>query len=162
MSDALEAEQPQDGKLDEYEAQLKDAEETQEHNIQMLEDAKTEKNKLVEKNSNLKDSIEEIQGRIEQIELQARKLEARAEKLEQIRRRALQHKNTALEAVDELRQQRESFERERREQEETVQEYTQQAGEVCDRVEISEGETSESLETKFNRLQKDLDEQERV
>ncbi|KAK7522612.1 RecF/RecN/SMC [Phyllosticta citriasiana] len=162
MRDELEAEQPQDGRLEELESQLKEAEETVETNLQMFEDAKAEVARMQGKERALNERMADIQAKIDEVEVQVRKAETRVEKLEEVRRRALQRKNAALGAVDEIRQQRESFETERREQEEVVAEFTRQAGEICERVAIPDDETTSSLEKKVERLLKDLQEQERA
>ncbi|KAK8163102.1 putative DNA repair protein Rad18 [Phyllosticta citrichinensis] len=162
MQDALEAEQPQDGRLEELERQLKEAEEITEAHIQLFEDAKAEVRRMQGKERALNERIGEIQAKINQIGVQVRKAESRVEKLEDGRHRALQRKNVALAEVHELRQEREGFETQRREQEQTAREFTEQANAVCARVAVPEDETSKSLEEKAKKLIQDLQEQERA
>ena len=94
---------------------------------------------------------------IEEAELKVRKAESRATRCANERHAALHDKNTAIEAVAKENREKTQIETKRVQQVAIVDEFRGEAQQHCARVPVKEGETTDTLEKKYEKLKKDLE-----
>ena len=156
LQDALDADAIEEGRLEALKLQLAEAQEevtTHESSYGECIVAKDKNNVLVR---TTRDEMAALDKRIEEAEAKVRKAESKATKCANQRSAALRDKNAAFDAVAETKGLKERCEKDRNEQATVVETFTIQATEFCPRVPVDEGETEESIERKYGKLEKDL------
>ncbi len=156
LQDALDADTIEEGRLEALKEQLAEAQEdvvTQENSYGESVIAKDKNNESMRRT---RDEMAAIDSEIEDSEAKVNKAENKATRCANQRSAALRDKNAALEAVTKEKSEREQYEGERDEQITVVDNFTNQATEHCARVPVDEGETGDSIELKYEKLQKDL------
>lgn len=159
MHDALEAEIPQDGRLEDLERQLQEAQATKETNKNMYEDCQTERDRLDGEHQQRKNRQTEVEKELAEVNARISKAQVRTNRMQEKRDAALHEKNQAFEALEEARAQLESYKRQRDELEEYVGDLRKEASEVGLRPQIPSGETVESLGRKYEKLKAEMDKQ---
>ena len=161
LQDALDQDAIEEGRLDSLKLTLSEAEADK----STYEDSYGE---CVNAKDALREAMSSITSRIKQAEEAIREAEAKSMKAEHKfnqrsgeRRAALQEKNIALEALDKAKRNKEESLRERHDQLERVEEFTVQASAVSVRVAVEAGESEESLNRKYQKLENDLKNAER-
>lgn len=161
LQDALDQDAIEEGRLDSLKLTLSEAEADK----VTYEDSYGE---CVNARDALRDTLSSINSRLKRFEEAIREAEAKSLKAEHKfnqrsgeRRAALQEKNNALEALDKAKRNKEESLRERHDQLERVEEFTVQASAVSVRVAVEQGESEESLNRKYQKLENDLQSAER-
>ena len=161
LQDALDLDAVEEGRLDELKGQLSEArgeKRTHEASYEESVIAKDKNNELLSASREQMASKDII---IEDAKAKVFKAEGRVTKCANQRLSALRYKNSALEAVESTKLEREQYERERDEGSQYVEEFTRKANEFCPRVPVDEGETAESIDLKLEKLNKDLKDAEK-
>lgn len=156
LQDALDADAIEEGRLDELKEQLAEAKEdktTHEASYGEFVVAKDKNNDVVR---TTREEMAEMDKKIEEAEAKVKKAESKATKCGNERLAALREKNTAIDAVEKEKRDREVYEKERQDQMAVVESFIHQASAICARVRVDEGETGESIERKYEKLQRDL------
>ncbi len=161
LRDELEAETPQDGKLEALQVQLQEAEEESEMHARSYTDAVEAKDGLNDAQKQLKSQLDAAQREIEEAEAKVHKADLKTQKLREKRHTALLQKNVALQRIEDARADREQHARSREAQVEVVQKFVDGASQVCERVPIDPSESALTLDKKLERLHKDLAAQQR-
>ena len=161
LQDALDADQIEEGRLEALKLQLIEAQEdltTQKNSYGEAVVAKDKNNEAVR---STRDQMAAIDTEIKDVEAKVSKAESKATRCSNERSGALRDKNVALDAIAKERRDREQYEKEHDEQVLVVDNFISQATEHCPRVPVDEGETGDSIELKYEKLQKDLEAAER-
>ncbi|KAF2838521.1 P-loop containing nucleoside triphosphate hydrolase protein [Patellaria atrata CBS 101060] len=155
LKDELDADTPQQGKLDALQTALKEAEADREMQNNTYGDAVNAKDALGIQQRDLKQQMDEIQEEIDEIQMRISKAESTQSRALEARRVALLANNEAHNLVEEVVKQKQRLQTELNEQQEVVTTFVNQAENVCRRVAIEGNLTHEQLEIKYDRLQKD-------
>ncbi len=161
LQDALDQDAVEEGRLDELNCQLTEANEekgTHEASYEESVIAKDRNNEL------LRASREQMASKdiiIEDAKAKVLKAESRVTKCASQRSSVLREKNAAFDAVASGQLERKQYERERDEVSLCVDEFTRKANDFCPRVPVDEGETGDSIDLKLQKLNKDLKEAEK-
>lgn len=156
LKNDIEANMPQDGKLQELERQLKEIEESEALAFNQYDDADREKIRLHEIARDLKDRLNAAQKELEGHENRVQKAEIRMNNLAHERHHALMEKNKALNAIDVAKREKEAAEQARDAQANTVAEFTGAAEGICRRVPVDDGVTATHLDKRLEKFQQDL------
>jgi hypothetical protein len=157
LTDALERDTVQDGRLDVLKAALQDAEGEKRVSQGSFDESVAAMSAI---KARLRATRREIMSKDTEIEAQNEQVniaESESSKVKEQRRLALAEKNTAVTRVDDLRLARSRIVIKRDEVAARILDYSEQASIVSPRVAVDEGETPNSLDHKLERLQKDLD-----
>jgi chromosome segregation ATPase len=156
LSDALDRDSVEDGRLEALKAALRDAEEEKRLSQSSYDDSLAAMSGILEK---LKVSRRELRAKEDEIaafEEQFKIAEHENSKVEAQRRKALGDKNAAIVRVDDLKQDKARIVNRREQIVARILDYSEKASMVSPRVTIDEGETPNSLDQKLDRLHKDL------
>jgi chromosome segregation ATPase len=156
----IDANQPQDGKLQELEKGLEEALAEQQQAKDSLDDSIQFLTTLDAKARTLKDTLDEATRELETIKTRIRKAEETLTHVELARRNALYEKNGAESNVKSAKTQLERVQGKVAEQEQQVTEFTAAASETSDRVRIEHGMTVDKLDMRLVRLKEDLKRQQ--
>lgn len=157
LTEALERNAVQDGRLDVLKVALQDAEGEKRVSEASFEESVAAMSAIMNK---LKASRRELASKDTEItaqEEQVKIAESESSKVKEQRRLALAEKNAAVTRVDDLKQAKSRIVIKREEIAARILDYSEQASIVSLRVPVDEGETPNSLDHKLERLQKDLD-----
>jgi chromosome segregation ATPase len=157
----IEANRPQDGKLQELERQLQEAKDELQAASASFEDSVVAKDRLDEMARERKDKVDKAREQLEEAEKRIEKATKRAERIESDRTRALHEKNEAFGAVDSSKNHVVRTRKNRDDQQEIVMEYISEASKICDRVPVDPGVNVEVLDEQVKRLNDDYDRAER-
>ncbi|GME22107.1 DNA repair protein [Neofusicoccum parvum] len=160
LLDALEAEMPQAGRLEELERQLDDAKGARETNKGMFVDAQNERDRINVDQRQRKDRQTEIEQELAEANTRLSKAQVRTNRIREKRDEALHMKNQAFDALEVAKEQINSYQRQREEQREKLANMTEQAAIVGERPHIPPGETVDSLQRKYERLKAEIQAQE--
>lgn len=154
LKDALET--TEDGRLDALKEVLKEAEtELQQHELS-LDDSKSAVAVVVERLKNLRRDHKAKKEELATLQQNCNVAKEEQKRVENKRHRILGEKNGAISRIDDDKRLRERI-RERRDQLiARVLQSTEQASIISPRVPVDEGETTDSLGTKVNKLKADL------
>ncbi|OCK84901.1 putative DNA repair protein Rad18 [Lepidopterella palustris CBS 459.81] len=156
LKDELEAETPQAGQIDALEGLLHEAEESKQIAVNAYEDAVLAKDKLHEETTRLRHQLESFQDEVKEMNARITKAQTKTQKLADKRQNRLLEKNAAFESIKDAEDEKVEYERLREEQVGTVEEYIRQASVISSRVPIDKGESYDSLEEKYAKLQRDI------
>ena len=148
----LERDNVQDGTLDALKEYLAEAEREFEIYKETFMNTVTEKDRLNAIELIKKRELDVAKVRLAEHEAELKMAHVKSRNKRQARLNVLQEKNAAIERIEDLRRNVIALERQRDEQAAVVEDHIRQAIEICQRVTVPEGETRESLESKFKRL----------
>lgn len=161
LQDALDQDAIEEGRLDTLKLTLSEAEADKSTYENSYEECVNAKDALGETYSKIISRLKRIEQVIKEAEAKSLKAEHKFNQRSGERRAALQEKNNALEALDKGKRNKEESLKERHDQLEMVEEFIVQASAVSDRVVVEEGESEESLNRKYQKLENDLKNAER-
>jgi chromosome segregation ATPase len=157
LTDALERERPEDGRLETLKQSLEETEEEKKVSSNSLEESNTAMQAIMNRLKQLRRQVAEKDRNINAQEEQVKIAENERRNVEQQRRAALANKNAAFAQIEDFNQEKAQVERKRDEIVDRIQSYIEQASIVSPRVPVDEGETPDSLDRKLDKLYKDLD-----
>ena len=153
----IDANRPQDGKLQELENQLKDATAEYEAAKASLQDAMDVKISLDEKAKVLKKTVDDAQHEVDREQRLLDEAERLVRQRDEDRREALFAKNAAFDDVKRYKDHQERLQEKVTEKETELQDvFIAGALEICERVRVEEGQTPEMLDDLLERLNKDI------
>ncbi|KAJ9666526.1 Structural maintenance of chromosomes protein 6 [Coniosporium apollinis] len=163
LNDELEAEMPSDGKIEALEMQLQETQEGEEFQENAFQDAVDQRDRINQKQRELKTQMDEIQAEITATDEHLNKVTLKVQQLSEKRQKALYEKNRALQATEDARLNKQAFEERRQEQADRVTEFDGQARQVSGgvRVPVDPNETTNSLDKKLEKLINERDEAQR-
>ena len=156
LQDALDADSIEEGRLDALKVQLAEAEDDEKFQKESYGESVIAKDISNESMKSTRTELAAFDDQITDAEATLKREESKVANCSNQRLAALREKNAALEAVEKEKTEREEIERERQAQVKVVGSFTAQATRHCARVPVDEGETGDSIELKFEKLQKDL------
>lgn len=156
LQDALDADAIEEGRLEVLKQHLAEAKEDLLTHEASYGESIVAKDKNNESMRNTRDGMAKIDLEIEEAEAKVSKAEGKATKCANQRSAALRDKNSAIDAAEKEKCERAIYEKEREAQVADVESFTMQATEHCARVPVDDGETAESIERKWEKLEKDL------
>jgi chromosome segregation ATPase len=157
----IERNQPQDGKLQELERQLAEAQEELDQSKNNFIDMDNEKHRLGEIAKEVKAGMEAAHAELEQGKKNVSRAERRLDQANKARYDALLQKNEALEAIDYAKRQQQSIETELEGARTHVAEFVRMAEEICRRVPVDKDITAEVLDNRIVKLAQDKKKAER-
>lgn len=152
LEDELRSNNLEDGRLEVFKADLREAEEEFRIHGGSYGEAHLAKDKQNEICSGLKAVLEAVKTRIRTHEAKIQKTESKARRIQQVRQIALQEKNIAIDAVNEAKLVKETAQQKYDRQAGVVASFIEQATKVCPRVPVDPGETMQSLDAKLSKL----------
>ncbi|CAG8952506.1 hypothetical protein HYFRA_00009609 [Hymenoscyphus fraxineus] len=152
----LEQYNVQDGRLDGLREELTEREREQSQDKTTYGDIGLEMQKCNEEALEKKRKLDEVKLRLQDHEALMDKILKRRSNFEQSREMALREKNHHITLIQERKDQLDRCERKRTEAYDHVQDFISQASQICGRVVVPPGETSETLETKYEALRRQL------
>jgi chromosome segregation ATPase len=148
----LDKDNVEDGRLEVFRTSLAEAENEVGVYKETYMNSVNEKDNLNTIATAKKRELEAVKARVAEHESELKKAQIKLRNRGQARRLVLEEKNAAIERIEDLRRKVVALEAERDAQAAVVEDHTKQAIEICQRVRVPEGETRDSLETKFKRL----------
>ena len=161
LQDALDADAIEEGRLEALKDQLAEAQEDVTTHESSYEESVVAKDKNNDSVRTTRDEMATIDRQIQGAESQVTRAEAKATNCANQRMASLRDKNAALEAVTKEQGEVDKLNVERLDQIGIVENFIRQANEHCARVPVDEGETGDSIERKYEKLQRDLDRAEK-
>lgn len=155
LKDVLEKDTPQTGLLEQYERNLSDAQDTKRMNEDQYKDSIIEKDKLGQDARPLKDQLNVLADELGDLDARIKKVESRLEKATNKREEDIRKANLSHERVGDARKAKAAIEADRDEQVARVNDFTEQAETISQRIPVDVGETAESLEAKLKKLQRE-------
>lgn len=156
LQDALDQDAIEEGRLDALKEQLSDAEEERITHEASYGEVVLAKDKVHETMRLAREQMASLDQEIEEAKAKLLKAEAKATKTQNDRSNALRDKNGAIEALSVCKEDKDRLARERDDQIIVVQDFTNEARQVSARVPVDEGQTEDSLNQKWTKLDKDL------
>lgn len=154
LKDALE--NNKDGQLDALKNVVRAAELELETHEASFEDAKIAVAALVENLKNLRREVKEKVAKLAALRQSCNVAKEEKERVQDKRHRIISDKNAAIARIDDDKRHRDRI-REKHDQLVTrILDLTEQASIITERVPVDEGETTDSLATKLDRLKRDL------
>lgn len=157
LQDALDQDASAEGRLDALKDQLSEAEQEKMTHEGSYQESVAAKDKLFQDLIATRQQMAELDVLIKESTAKKLKAEVRAAQRRNQREEALRVKNGALEAAVTASLDRDTCVVERDRHEEYVQDFNKQATDFCPRVVVDDGETPESLERKYKKLEKDVE-----
>lgn len=157
----IESNRPQDGRLQELERQVKEAQEELESAQASFQDSVLEKDRLDATGRERKDEVDNAFAQLDEANKRNEKALKRSQKLEADRYQALLQKNEAIAALDYSKERVTQVKAAVQQQQEVVDDYIRQASQISDRVPVEEGVTPEILDQRVARLNADYARAER-
>ncbi|PPJ57689.1 hypothetical protein CBER1_00169 [Cercospora berteroae] len=156
LQNEIDANIPQDGRLQELENQLRDVKAELEGAKAAMEDAMGARANLNDKGREFKDAVDEAQEALDKEQVLIQRAEQRLQKCEDDRREALYGKNAALDDVNRYKEHLERTQQKVLDQKAVVDDWTSEARQTSERVGIEDGQTIDSLAQQLSRLQEDI------
>ena len=156
MQDALDGESIEEGRLDSLKDALREAQDENATHESSYEDSINAKDQVYEKVRATRDEMANMDKVIQEAETRLTRAETRQTQRAQQREQALREKNRAEDQVQEAKAERAQFAEERQELVGIIEDWTRQASEISSRVAVDPGETSESVQKKYDKLNSDL------
>lgn len=156
ITHALEKDNVEDGRMEALKRTLEEAREEEKVSSNSLEESEEAMraimNKLRETRRQLNDKDRSIKAQEEQVTI----AENERSNVEQQRQTALANKNAAYSQIEEFNQEKTQQQRHKDVVVKIIQDYTEQASMVSPRIPVDEGETTDSLDRKLEKLSNDL------
>lgn len=149
----IDSNMPQTGRLEELKSQISEAKQDVESAKGSLEDSMVAKAVLDQTGKDLKVAMDGFQRELDLHNGRILKEEQRLQRCEEKRTEALYEKNKRLDMVKQANTHLERLQGKVASQEENVQVFLTGASEVCDRVVVEEGATSEILDARMAKLE---------
>ena len=156
LQDGLDHDAVEEGRLDALKEQLTEAKDEKNTHENSYENSVVEKDKLFKALKATKDQMADLDKSIKEAEAKLLKAENRAAHCASSRETALREKNSALDVVDQVLQDRQETQRERDNKAATVETFQSEASLIHPRVPIGKGETCRVIEEKLNKMTADL------
>ncbi|KAL2862907.1 DNA repair protein SMC6 [Aspergillus lucknowensis] len=156
LEEALQKEDRGDGDLEILQAALREAEEERHLNENSLNDSADAMSEMVQILKGIRQELSAKDAEIAQLKEELRVAESEQHMIADKRRKKIGEKNTAVEQIEDLKQNSTIVRQKLDRAIARVLDYCEKANLVSPRVEISEGETPASLDKKLDRLQKDI------
>ncbi|KAM3421934.1 Structural maintenance of chromosomes protein 6 [Cercospora zeina] len=156
VQNEIDANIPQDGRLQELENQLKEVNAELEGAKAAMEDAIGAKADLNDRARELKTAVDQAQQALDKEHGLIARAEERLSKCKDGRTEALFAKNAALADVNRYKEHLERTQQKVLDQQAVVDEWTSEARKTSERVGIEDGQTIESLGQQLSRLQEDI------
>ena len=156
LHDKLDEATPQTGVLEEYEKKLHAATEEKRMHSDSYRLAVTAIDEKNGEQKDLKSEMDVMDSNISIIKKKVSQAEAEANKLDTAKQDRLYAKNGAIASLRDAENLREVKETERDKVKEELVEVTRKAAEYFERVPVDAGETYHTLQLKFDKLQRDL------
>ncbi|RAL06309.1 DNA repair protein SMC6 [Aspergillus ibericus CBS 121593] len=156
LSDALDRELPEDGRLDGLRATLQEAEEEKRLNEGSLKDSADAMDAMMKSLKAIKQELSAKEAEITVIQEELKVAENQGRIANDKRRKRIGDKNTAVERIDDIRRDRNRVHDKRGEIMARILDFSEKASMVSPRVAIDEGETAASLDRKLERLHNDI------
>ncbi|MCJ1246552.1 Structural maintenance of chromosomes protein 6 [Trapelia coarctata] len=156
LQDAIDRDSIEEGRLDELKKSLEETQREKALHEGSYEDSVLAKDKHKAEMNKFRVVMKEIDERLKEAESKVRKAEARLPKLVNQRQLALQDKNSTIQALQDVNEDKAQLERDRAEKVPVVAEWAEKAAKIGPRVDISPGETSDSLYQKAEKLTEDV------
>ena len=156
LQDALDADAIEEGRLEALKQQLAEAQEDVTTHENSYGESVIAKDKNHDSVRSTRNEMAVIDEQIKDDDAKVAKAESRATRCANQRSATLRDKNFAFEALEDAKKAKEQCEKEHNGQATIVENFIKQATEHCPRVLVDEGETGDSIERKYEKLQKDL------
>lgn len=156
IQNEIDANRPQDGKLQELEAQLQEAQAEHEAAKASLQDAMDAKIELDEKAQTLKQTMDQAQREVDGVQALLDEAEKQIEERKEDRNVALFAKNAALNDIMIIKEHHERLQEKVTTQEQQVEAFSRQALQISERVRVEEGQTPDMLDQLLDRLGEDV------
>lgn len=161
LKDAIDRDSIEEGKLDELKNSLEEAKRDQALDEGSYEDSVIAKDKHMAEMNKFRAQLKEIDTHLKEAESKVQKAEARLPKLVNQRHLAMQDKNSTIQALHDVKEDKAQLERDRAEKVPVVIEWTEQATKIGTRVRIDPGETTDSLYKMAEKLTRDVSDYEK-
>ena len=155
LQDALEEDRIEEGRLEALKDHLKEAEEDLITQQGSYEEGVVSGDKAKESLNSARQRLSAIDTRISEATIVVKKAEERALKCSKQRQKNLLEKNASINAVNDAKDLLAVEERRQQELNVIVKDHTAQAEQVSARVVVPPGETTDSLDAKLEKLNKD-------
>ncbi|KAF2211151.1 hypothetical protein CERZMDRAFT_44244 [Cercospora zeae-maydis SCOH1-5] len=156
LQNEIDANIPQDGRLQELENQLREVTAELEGAKAAMEDAIGAKVNLDDTARELKDAVKQAQEALDKEQILVSRDEERLSKCKEDRTEALFRKNAATDDVNRYKEHLERTQQKVLDQQAVVDDWTSEARKTSERVGIEDGQTIESLGQQLSRLQEDI------
>ena len=156
VQEAIKEDNVESGKLDFLRRELADLEEQNALNDENYQDAYTAYTAKVEQLSTAQELVDDCDPKITSLEAAAQTAKVEAQDQDKKRARLLGDKNDAIARIEDGKKDRQKLEDEREAIMNTIEEFSRQASEICGRINIDAGETMDTLQRKYTRLQEEL------
>lgn len=155
LKNQLEEDTPQEQELERLEVELREAQETQQQYEGQYGDCVLERDRLNAEQRPIKDKLNEIQNDLTSQAERIKAAEKALHKAEDNRSAKVLELNNSHEIVKDAEEHRARLEQEHATQSNTVTSFTAQAQSVSGRVAIDPEETTDSLEAKLKRMERE-------
>ncbi|OAL27818.1 hypothetical protein AYO20_09671 [Fonsecaea nubica] len=155
LKEAIRDDSVEGGKLEALRQSLSEAEEQKTIHESSFQDSVIALDEQTKKLREATQKCNELDVRIKDAEARVDKEQLNAQKASKKRAHDLGEKNRAVAMIDDAKADRGTLERKMQEMDEKIANFTDQARQVCERVNLPEGETYESLNKKHEKLSAD-------
>lgn len=156
LQDALDKDAIEEGRLEALKANLVEAEDERATHAGSFEESVIASDNAKASMREKREQMAAMDARIEEVVVKINKAQGRSAKTQDQRQKALQQKNAAIESVTRAKDAFALKETEHGEKAETLKEFTGLASDICDRVPVDAGETTDSLDKKLAKLDADV------
>ncbi|PYH95203.1 DNA repair protein Rad18 [Aspergillus ellipticus CBS 707.79] len=156
LTDALEGEAVEDGRLDVLRATLHEAEEEKGINEGSLKDSMDAMDKMIKTLKAIKQDLSVKDAEIAVIAEELKVAQNEEHLTKEKRRKIISDKNAAIERINDSRQDRDRVRSKREEVVALILDYSEKASVISPRVAIDEGETGASLDKKLDKLESEM------
>lgn len=162
LHDAIQADSSEGGVLDALREAQREAEEEKGINATSYQDSVTALDEVKHKLREAVQKLTDLDERIADLQAAANDAQAIAQKAGKKRAYILGEKNAAIARIDDAKGDRATMTRKLQEMTNNIENYTEQARAVSERVNIPAGVTYDALDAKYKRLAKDYADHERT
>ncbi|RMY28840.1 hypothetical protein D0866_09127 [Hortaea werneckii] len=156
ITNEIESNRPQDGRLQELERQLQEKREDVETLEQQYMDASNEKTSLNKIGRELKNVVDAAEREYNDAANRQERAEKHLERVKEDRHTALLGKNKAENAVEFAKKEVETFQRRRDEQQGYKDVFIGEAEKICQRIPVEQGYDLQAIDDRIERLETDL------
>ncbi|KAI9697857.1 MAG: Structural maintenance of chromosomes protein 6 [Bogoriella megaspora] len=157
IRDALEEEIPQDGRLEELQNQLREAEAETHQYEEDFGNGVVEKDLINDAQTKIREQMNGLQALVDECNAKIEKANKKINTLRGKREDALREKNLAIQKVEDTKNDKTELEQVREQQREKVEEFHGEASKICPRVPVDEGKTTDHLEKELDMTIKQLE-----